>query len=214
MLAWVVEAARRCPQLGGVVVAADSDEVMVLCRQHGWPAVMTDPALHSGSDRVHAVAQLPEYRADIYVNLQADEPMLQPEHIAALLAPFQAGAQVSTLKVLCTAENLANPNAVKVVTAQDGRALYFSRATLPYDRERAGLPVYKHLGLYAYTAAALKQFHALPPGMLEQAERLEQLRLLEHNMPIHVQETPWDTIGVDTEDDLRRVEALLLAGRD
>jgi 3-deoxy-manno-octulosonate cytidylyltransferase (CMP-KDO synthetase) len=119
---------------------------------------------------------------------------------------------VTTPKVRCTPEDIANPNAVKVVTAIDGRALYFSRATIPFDRDGTGNVTYwKHLGLYAYRRAALERFAALPPSELELSERLEQLRLLDNGISIYVAETEHDTIGVDTEDDLRRVEAILLA---
>lgn len=201
MLAWVYEAAKACPALDGVIIATDSDEVMSLCDANGWPSVLTSPDLQSGSDRVHEVAKI--YPADIYVNVQADEPLLQPEHITALLAPFASIAtQVTTLKVLCPYENLHNPNVVKVVTATDGRALYFSRSTIPFDRDQAGTPIWKHLGVYAYRAAALTRFHELAPSPLEVAERLEQLRFLENGIPVHVAETPHDTIGVDTEEDL------------
>jgi 3-deoxy-manno-octulosonate cytidylyltransferase (CMP-KDO synthetase) len=212
MLAWVVAAARACPQLAEVVVATDSTEVEALCRENGWPCLMTSSELASGSDRVHAVAQLRP--AEIYVNIQGDEPLLRPEHLSALLAPFaQPGVDVTTLKVLCAPNQLANPNAVKVVTANDGRALYFSRATIPHDREGTGARVYKHIGLYAYRAAALNRFHALAPSKLELTERLEQLRLLENGIAVHVAETDFDTIGVDTEEDLQRVEAILLNSR-
>jgi 3-deoxy-manno-octulosonate cytidylyltransferase (CMP-KDO synthetase) len=212
MLAWVYEAARACPALDGILIATDSDEVMALCRQNGWPATMTSPELPSGSDRVYAVAQLNP--AEIYVNIQGDEPLLRPSHITALLTPFaDRSVQVTTLKTRCTAENRNNPNAVKVVTTTKQRALYFSRSTIPYDREESGAPIYKHLGLYAYRAEALRRFHALAPSPLEMAERLEQLRFLEHDIPIHVAETTEDTVGVDTEEDLLRVEQILLAQR-
>jgi 3-deoxy-manno-octulosonate cytidylyltransferase (CMP-KDO synthetase) len=167
--------------------------------------------LPSGTDRLHAVAQL--IHADIYVNIQGDEPLLKLEHIASLLAPFaNEQVEVTTLKVLCVPENIANPNAVKVVTTADGRALYFSRATIPYDRDARAdeVPQYwKHLGLYAYRKSALNRFPSLPHRALEHAERLEQLRFLENGIHIHVEPTDFDTIGVDTEDDLKRVEALL-----
>jgi len=209
MLAWVYEAARACPELDQILIATDSDEVLRLCQKHHWPAVLTSPDLPSGSDRVHAVAQT--HPAEIYVNIQADEPLLHPEHISALLQPFtKPQVEVTTLKVLCTPENLTNPNAVKVVTTPDHRALYFSRATIPYDRDNAGAPVWKHLGLYAYRAPALNRFHALAPSPLELTERLEQLRFLENHIPVHVFPTPHDTIGVDTEEDLLRVEEILL----
>jgi len=186
MLAWVYDAAKACPQLDEVVIATDSDEVAELCKAHNWPVELTSPELPSGTDRVHAVAQ--RIDAEIYVNIQGDEPLLTPEHIA-------------------------NPNAVKVVTASDGRALYFSRATIPYDRDQNGAAYWKHIGLYAYRKAALNRFAELAPSPLEVTERLEQLRLLENGFSLYVAATESDTIGVDTAEDLTRVEELLLARR-
>jgi 3-deoxy-manno-octulosonate cytidylyltransferase (CMP-KDO synthetase) len=209
MLAWVVEAALACPQLDGVVVATDSEEVAELCERQGWVAQMTSPGLPSGTDRVHAVAL--KIDADIYVNIQGDEPLLKPEHLTALLRPFaRAEVEVSTLKVLCTEENIANPNAVKVVTAADGRALYFSRATIPFDRDGVRPRYWKHIGLYGYRKGALERFPSLPPSGLEQTERLEQLRFLENGVAVYVEATEFDTVGVDTEEDVRRVEKILL----
>ncbi|MGD0888664.1 MAG: 3-deoxy-manno-octulosonate cytidylyltransferase, partial [Acidobacteriaceae bacterium] len=164
LLAWVVEAARACPQLDRVLVATDSEEVAEFCRRIGCAVELTAANLASGTDRVHAVAQLID--ADVYVNIQGDEPLLRPEHIAVLLRPFaRAEVDVSTLKVRCTEENIANPNAVKVVTAADGRALYFSRAAIPHHRDAADpVPQYwKHIGLYAYRKRALNLFPTLPP---------------------------------------------------
>jgi 3-deoxy-manno-octulosonate cytidylyltransferase (CMP-KDO synthetase) len=215
MLQWIVEAALASPNLDRVVIAADSDEVMRLAAECGWDAMLTSPDLQSGSDRVHAVAQ--QIPSEIVVNIQGDEPMLRPEHIDALLAPFdRAGidAQVTTLWTPCTVAEISDPNAVKVVLAEDGRALYFSRSTIPFDRDRSGSIVYrKHLGLYAYRRAALERFAALPPHPLETTERLEQLRLLAHNIPIYVEQTRHTTIGVDTEDDLKIVAAILTLNR-
>jgi 3-deoxy-manno-octulosonate cytidylyltransferase (CMP-KDO synthetase) len=212
MLAWVFEAASACPQLDQVLIATDSEEVMRLCETNAWPAVLTSPALASGSDRVHAAARL--YPAGIYVNIQADEPLLRSEHLSALIAPFaDPEVQVTSLRVLCAPEDLSNPHAVKVVCDCNNRALYFSRSTIPFDRDRTGAPVWKHLGLYAYRDSALARFHALGPSPLEVTERLEQLRFLENGIPVHVMPVPHDTIGVDTEDDLRRVEQILNASR-
>jgi 3-deoxy-manno-octulosonate cytidylyltransferase (CMP-KDO synthetase) len=211
MLQWIVEAALAAPQLDRVVIATDSDEVMALAAGHGWDAMLTSPDLGSGSDRVHAVSH--RIPSEIVVNIQGDEPMLLPAHIDALLAPFERpgiDAQVTTLWTPCTPEEIADPNAVKVVLAEDGRALYFSRSTIPFDRDRSGHIVYrKHLGLYAYRRAALERFASLPPHPLEIAERLEQLRLLAYNIPIYVEQTAHTTIGVDTEADLERVAAIL-----
>ena len=209
LLAWVVDAARACPQLDEVLVAADSEEVADLCQRLDIPVELTSPLLPSGTDRLHTVAQF--HDADIYVNIQGDEPLLRPEHVADLLRPFeQPHVDVTTLKVRCTPENIANPNAVKVVTATDGRALYFSRATIPYDRDGISPPYWKHIGLYAYRKAALNLFPTLSTSQLERTERLEQLRFLENGLHLYVEPTTHDTIGVDTEADLLLVEQLLL----
>ena len=210
LLAWVVEAAQACPLLDRILIAVDSDEVARLCEQQGWPYEMTSPTLPSGTDRLHAVAG--RHPAAIYVNIQADEPLLTPAHLTALLQPFQDPAvHITTLRVPCPPSDIVNPNVVKVVAANTGRALYFSRAPIPFDRDRTGdSPYWKHLGLYAYRTAALARFAALPPSPLEQIERLEQLRLLENGLALHVADAPSDTIGVDTEDDLRHVEDVLL----
>ena len=121
---------------------------------------------------------------------------------------------MATLAVRCAAGDIANPNAVKVVTALDGRALYFSRAAIPYDRDNSAFIAYrKHLGIYAYRKVALERFASLPPSPLEVTERLEQLRLLENGIALYVAEAPSDTIGVDTEEDLQRAEAALIPRR-
>jgi len=135
--------------------------------------------------------------------------MVTVRHIELMVAPLRArtGTAVSTLKVAIAPESAANPNDVKVVTDSSGQALYFSRAPIPYDRAgQGGVQHYKHLGLYAYTAQALKAFSKLAPSDLEVAEALEQLRFLENGIPIVVIETADDTVGVDTEDDLHKVE--------
>ena len=174
---------------------------------------MTSPELPSGSDRLFAVSR--KIDADVYVNIQADEPLLEPAHLEALLRPFADPAvSVSTLKVRCPDESIGDPNVVKVVTAPDGRALYFSRVAIPFNRDAQPVTYWKHLGLYAYRKEALARFAALQPGQLEQIERLEQLRLLENGIDIYVEESPHDTIGVDTEEDLHRVAEILAQRRD
>jgi 3-deoxy-manno-octulosonate cytidylyltransferase (CMP-KDO synthetase) len=202
----VYEAVRSSPLLGDVMIATDSDEILRACREHGWKAEMTSPNHRSGTERVHEIAM--RHSADMFVNVQGDEPMIRPEHIASLLKMMQdPEAPVGTLKTPAAEEDIANPNAVKVVTAANGRALYFSRATIPYDRAGIRLRYFKHLGIYAYRRAALERFVALPESSLEKTERLEQLRFLENGIPIYVAETPYDSVGVDTEEDLQRVIA-------
>jgi 3-deoxy-manno-octulosonate cytidylyltransferase (CMP-KDO synthetase) len=210
MLAWVYRAARACAQLDQVLIATDSNEVLEFAQAHKWDVMLTPAECASGTDRVFHVAQT--IPASIYVNIQGDEPLLRPEHIDALLAPLQRfpEAQVSTIATACSPDQVTNPNAVKVVTASNGKALYFSRATIPHDRDRTGAAVYwKHLGLYAYRKAALDRFPSLPSSSLEATERLEQLRFLENGIDLYVETTPFDTIGVDTEEDLLAVEAIL-----
>lgn len=214
MLAWVYQAARACAQLDQVLIATDSDEVMEFAHSRSFPAVFTPADCASGSDRVYAVAQ--SIAADIYVNIQGDEPLLRPEHLDALLEPMaRAEVQVATLSTPCPPEQAHNPNVVKVVTAMDGRALYFSRAMIPYDRDNAGNAAYqKHLGIYAYRKTALDRFPKLPPSRLEASERLEQLRFLENGIDIYVTSTPFDTIGVDTGEDLHAVEQIMKNQKD
>jgi 3-deoxy-manno-octulosonate cytidylyltransferase (CMP-KDO synthetase) len=209
MLAHVYGATRACSALDDVIVATDSEEIASVCRDNGWSVRMTSPAHRSGTDRVHEVAQTAD--ADVYINAQGDEPLARREHLEVLLQLMvDEKIEVGTLKTPCAAEDIDNPNAVKVVTALDGRALYFSRATIPFDRDRTNeIRYYKHLGFYAYRKPALDAFCTWPESQLERTERLEQLRFLDNGVEIHVAETPFDTVGVDTEEDLQRVTRLL-----
>lgn len=204
----VYEGVRCSPLLDDVIVATDSEEIMQICRQSGWNARMTSPTHRSGTERVREISDSVE--ADIYLNVQGDEPLTRAEHIAGLIDLMKdPQTQVGTLKTPASDEDINNPNAVKVVTDSAGRALYFSRATIPFDRDGAQPSYFKHLGFYAYRKPALDRFCALPESSLEISERLEQLRFLENGIPILVGETPYDTVGVDTEEDLRRVEMIL-----
>jgi len=209
MVGRVYQAAKRSPLLHDVIIATDSEEVMQVAQAHGWKAQMTSASHRSGTDRVCEVAQ--QVSADVYVNVQGDEPLARPEHFEALLKPMsRAEVMVSTIKTPCPAHDIANPHAVKVVTDKNGRALYFSRSTIPCDRDqRGGIQYFKHLGFYAYRKTALERFCKLPESRLESAEKLEQLRFLENGIDIYVEETPLDTVGVDSEEDLKRAEKML-----
>ena len=177
MVEWVWRAAMASGLMNPVLVATDAEEVAAVCRERGIPAVMTSPACASGSDRVREVAL--QVDADIYVNIQGDEPTLTPGFFPPLLALFdRPEVEVTTLAVPCATEDMANPNAAKVVTALDGRALYFSRSAIPFDRDGTGFTAYrKHLGIYAYRKPALERIASLPASPLEQTERLEQMML-------------------------------------
>jgi len=208
LVGWVYEAVRSSPLLADLIVATDSEEILETCRKYGWKAQMTSPTHRSGTERVHEVSN--STAADVYVNIQGDEPLVRPEQIAALLEVMKDPAvQVGTVKTPCPSEEVHNPNAVKVVTAPDGRALYFSRATIPFDRDGTSPCYFKHLGLYAYRKSALDLFVSQPESILEKNERLEQLRFLENGIPIYVGITPFDSVGVDTEEDLQRVAEIL-----
>lgn len=204
LIGMVYEAVRSSPLLADAIVATDSDEILRVCYEHGWKAQLTSPKHRSGTERVHEIAT--RHDAEIYVNVQGDEPMVRLEHFETLLQVMHnPEAQVGTLKTPAAEQDIDNPNAVKVATDRNGRALYFSRAPIPFDRDRIRPRYFKHLGIYAYRRTALERFIALPESSLERSERLEQLRFLENGIPIYVGETPYDTVGVDTEEDFERV---------
>ena len=165
MIHWVYLNAKRSPLLTDLAVATDSPEIQASCEAVGIPVFLTREH-PSGTDRVHEV--LTRTDADIYVNIQGDEPTLRPDHLEGMLQPFLdgSGIQVTTLKVAISAAEAADPNNVKVVTADSHFALYFSRYPLPYDRAGTGLAKhFKHIGLYAYTRSALSLYHSLPQSV-------------------------------------------------
>ena len=209
MVVHVFNRARACALLTDVLVATDSDEVVEVCRAHHVPAVMTSAEHPSGTDRLWEVSRARV--ADVYVNIQGDEPLVTCGHIETLVRPFlsEAEVQVTTLKIRATPAEAVSPTVNKVVTNTHGDALYFSKHAIPYDRDKRGVTYWKHIGLYAYRRPVLDVFHRLPPSTLERAEGLEQLRLLEEGIPIRVLETEEPTVGVDTEEDLHAVEAVL-----
>lgn len=223
----IVHVLRRALEAGAseVVVATDDERIAHAVSQQGATVCMTAPELASGTDRLAAAASQLNWHADrVVVNLQGDEPLAPPAAISAvarLLA--DSGAQIATLaQPVSEGEELFNPNCVKVVRAAGGDALYFSRAPIPWDRD--GFAVdrlnlkggnwLRHIGIYAYRARELLRFASMPPGRLEQLESLEQLRVLEAGWRIAVGLSPHAfPAGVDTFDDLARVEAALRAAQ-
>jgi 3-deoxy-manno-octulosonate cytidylyltransferase (CMP-KDO synthetase) len=209
LLARVYHAVSSCPGLAQVLIATDSEEILTVARQNGWNARMTSSTHRSGTERIHEVSSA--VSADVYLNIQGDEPLVRCEHIAGLLELMKdTSVEVGTLKTVAAPQDITSPSAVKVVTDLLGRALYFSRSAIPFDRDKAMPQYFKHLGFYAYRKAALDRFCALPESRLERSERLEQLRFLENGIAIRVAETYHDAVGVDTEEDLKRVEQILL----
>jgi 3-deoxy-manno-octulosonate cytidylyltransferase (CMP-KDO synthetase) len=211
MIHWVYDRARQSKLMSDLLVATDSDEVQEYCSNNSMPVMRTGRHA-SGSDRLHEVMEKTD--ADIYVNIQGDEPTVRPEHIEMLLKPLLSGqGEVTTLKVEIDRASAQNPNIVKVVTDIHDHAIYSSRFPIPFDRDASGaIHFYKHIGLYGYTREALALFHSLHQSSLELAEKLEQLRYLENGISIYVSETPYDTIGVDTEEDLILAASLLTTG--
>ena len=220
LLQWVWEAA-QASAAQQVIIAADDAEVLDACRAFGADARLTAASHQSGTDRIDEIAQAAGWSDDtLVVNLQGDEPLMPPALIrqAAELLAGDAGADIATLcHPLHAREEWLNPNVVKLVTDSFGYALYFSRAPIPWKREGSSaespLPqglAFRHIGLYAYRVGALRRFSALPPAPLETCEMLEQLRALSHGLRIKVgiSEAP-PPRGVDTEDDLAAVGALL-----
>jgi 3-deoxy-manno-octulosonate cytidylyltransferase (CMP-KDO synthetase) len=196
-----------CPELASVTLATDDERILRKAGELGVPALMTSGNLPSGTDRVYEAAlrlDLPEEA--VLVNIQGDEPALDPVMLTELLSPFADPAvQVSTLVHGLSAEEAASPDQVKAVLAVNGDALYFSRAPIPFDREGAGARQWGHIGIYAFRLPALRLFTSLPPSVLELTEKLEQLRFLEHNIPIRIAQTSRRSLGVDKPEDLRRV---------
>lgn len=206
MIQRVYAGAAGSPRLRRVVVATDSDAIAGFCRDAGIPVQMTSADHPSGTDRVWQLVM--ETGAEAAINIQGDEPMVNPEMITTLVDALfsRPEVEVASLYTPIAADEAQLPSACKVVVEADGRALYFSRAPIPHPRE--GTPQYlKHLGYYAYSRAALEAFHAWPPAPLELVERLEQLRFLHHGIRIAMAATPFNTIGIDTPEDLALAEA-------
>src|SRR6266700_1279593 len=165
LVVWVYQAVRSSPLLDDVIIATDSAEIIEACRKYSCNARMTSDKHGSGTERVHEISQT--VAADVYINVQGDEPMIRAEHTAALVELMKdVNIPVGTLKTPAAAEDILNPNAVKLVTDLRGRALYFSRATIPFDRDGSHPQYFKHLGIYAYRKAALDKFVALPESSL------------------------------------------------
>jgi 3-deoxy-manno-octulosonate cytidylyltransferase (CMP-KDO synthetase) len=215
-LPMIVQVCARAAEarVGPVLVAAAEREIAEAVERAGYRAVLTDPALPSGSDRIHqALREVdPEHRHDLVVNLQGDLPTLDPELITAVLPPLRDPAvDIATIAAaIRIEEERHDPNVVKVAAAfasdrRIARALYFSRATIPSGEGDH----YHHIGLYAYRRAALERFVALSPGILERREKLEQLRALEAGMRIDVALVDTVPLGVDTPADLERARAIL-----
>jgi len=210
MLQHVYQRASLSTYLTSVIIATDDDAVFQAARAFGARVRMTRADHLSGTDRVAEVASAEN--ADIVVNIQGDEPLIDPAAIDAAILPLAHEPELvmGTLKKrIENPREIADPNVVKVVTDQAGDAIYFSRCPIPFEREKSGdTPYFKHIGLYVYQREFLLAYSSLPVGPLETAERLEQLRALENGYRIRVVETEYESLGVDTPEDLERVSKL------
>ncbi|MEK6777656.1 MAG: 3-deoxy-manno-octulosonate cytidylyltransferase [bacterium] len=220
MIQWVYERVGRASLVQDVIVATDDRRIHDAVQAFGGRCVMTSPNHTTGTDRLAEAAA--DLKSDIIVNVQGDEPLIEPGVIDACIRPMMDGgafpAATSCTRIR-SREELLNPDVVKVVTDLDGFALYFSRFPIPCDRDQGPLSVdlflnqfFKHIGLYVYRRDFLLEYSRMAPTPLEVREKLEQLRILENGYRIRVVETKYDSISVDTEEDLRRVQDLMKSG--
>ena len=216
MLEHVHERVSMARYLTSIVIATDDERIQQEARRFGARVSMTRPDHLSGTDRVAEVASAFE-DYDLIVNIQGDEPLIDPNAIDAAVLPLleEPAIPMGTLKKrIEDPREISDPNVVKVVTDRFENAIYFSRASIPYAREpEAGISFYKHLGLYVYRRNFLLRYSDMPVGPLERTEKLEQLRALENGFQIRVVETDYESIGVDTPDDMERVRALIRAAQ-
>ncbi len=210
MIVRVMRQARRAESLARVIVATDDERIARAVRAAGGEAEMTSPAHQSGTDRIAEVAR--RVPAEIYLNVQGDQPFIAPADLDALSAAMAADAALAMATLAAPIANLAewrNPNKVKVVCGKNGDALYFSRSSIPWPRDGAEIPAaaLRHIGVYGYRRDFLLRFASLEPGILEGIEKLEQLRALEHGYRIRVVESAAPSLEVDTPEDLELANA-------
>lgn len=213
MIWHVFERARQCTALSTVVLATDDERIQSAAEKFDIPVVMTRTDHPSGTDRVLEAAQKLDLPPDaVIVNIQGDEPALEPAMLTELVGPFSGPEiQATTLARHVNAGDAQNPDLVKVVFSAKGRALYFSRSPIPYHRDLPNKNHYGHIGIYAFRMPVLQKFVALPQGRLEVTEKLEQLRLLENGIPIHIVVTKHQSISVDRPEDVETVSRIMSA---
>lgn len=213
MIQWVWEAARSARRVTRLVVATDDPRIAAAVRRFGGDAAMTSPRCPSGTDRVAEVAQ--GSRAGIVVNIQGDEPLIAPQTLDRLIEALQqdaAAVMATAVRKAVNDREWRDPNVVKVVLDRMNYALYFSRSPIPWEEPKRAMsraPHWVHIGVYAYRRPFLFRMAALPPSTLEQSERLEQLRVLEHGCAIKAVIAASRSIAVDRPEDVRRVERLM-----
>ncbi|CAM3954863.1 3-deoxy-manno-octulosonate cytidylyltransferase [Mesobacillus thioparans] len=211
MIVRVYKQVKRSTLLDEVIVATDHIEIKRVVEEAGGKAFLTQKDHETGSDRIAEVAEA--FDCDFVVNIQGDEPLIDATLIDDIINKAQAHPQsvISAMTKIEDRASIDDPNNVKVVSNEEGKALYFSRSPIPYNRQGSKVNYYKHIGIYGYPKSILLQFIKWKPSTLETIEVLEQLRLMENNIPIHLVETNQQLIGVDNPDDIQKVEKLLEA---
>lgn len=202
----VYEQAKKARYLNDVIIACDHEKIALACRQAGAKVVLTSPKCSSGTDRVAEIAR--KIKADVFLNIQGDEPLIDPRTIDQVVLLFKNKSVLMGTAVipLESKSDIHDPNVVKAVLDKENNVLYFSRSPIPYQRNQVkDLILYKHLGLYGFRRGFLLKFAALPQTVLEKTESLEQLRALENGFKIKTVITKYDSIGVDTAKDLKKV---------
>lgn len=214
MIQWVYETVKKITKIDDVIVATDDRRIEEAVKLFKGKVIMTSKNHQCGSDRINECAEILKLNDDdIVINIQGDEPLIKEEMILDLLTAFeQSDVYMATLKKeIQNSEEIDNPNVVKVITDLDENAIYFSRYSIPYDRNHmSNIKRYKHIGLYGYKRFFLRKFSEMPKSNLEISESLEQLRVLENGFSIKVIETKWQTIGVDSPEQIQEVEKFLL----
>ena len=209
LIQWVYEGARQSRLTDEVIIATDDERIRDAASSFGAPVVMTSPECTSGTDRIWEAVK--DREADVIVNLQGDEPQIRGDMIDTLIEAVEAeGLPMATLRAyLSETHDYRSPHTVKVVIDCNGFALYFSRAPIPFMQRTTAIPLFKHIGIYAFSRSFLETFVALPKGRLEEVESLEQLRALEAGYRIKTLLVDYEGVGIDTEDDLARARQLL-----
>lgn len=209
LLKRVYKAAKKCSLFDSIIIAVDDQSTYDLASGFTKNVIYTSPTWNSGTDRLIEVYQSGKISADIWVNWQADEPFLEKQMLLELLSSIDTERDIWTLKKKITKlDEIKNSNVTKVVTDNTGRAMYFSRHSIPYDSGKFSILYFKHIGIYAFTPKALEKISTTGPVPIEINEQLEQLRFLYHGLHIQVHETTRDSIGIDTPEDLILAERL------
>ncbi len=219
MVQMVYERAKSADRINGVVVATDSEKIYRTVKDFGGDVVMTSDQCRSGTDRVAEAAEILGLEGnDVIVNIQGDQPLMHPNCLNDLVKPFlkQPDLEMSTLAfAIVRKDEITNPKDVKVIFDNQFNALYFSRATVPFDRDEKGMVTYyKHLGFYAYSFSFLQEFKSMSEGRLEKIEKLEQLRVLEQGHGIKVVVTNHDSLEVDLPSDIETIEIALTRNQE